>query len=177
MNYWSVQSLQNISINKKLPWFSEIIKKLEVVYIPDVDTLPPDAEEEKAYFKKRGIRSLFIVPMVIKGELFGFLGFDSISELIDWSLNDRALTRLCSEIFVYALNRKEVEKQRIRELDCLYGISHMVENEELTLEDILQGIVNIIEESWVFGLIIEIVQGIFGTSQKPEKFRPGLLKL
>jgi signal transduction histidine kinase/CheY-like chemotaxis protein len=49
------------------------------------------------------------------------------------------------------LNRKTRDlAQRIKILNCLYGISNIMENWSTTLDEIIQGVVNIIPPSWQF---------------------------
>lgn len=40
--------------------------------------------------------------------------------------------------------------ERVKELNCLYGISNLVENPDITLEEICQGIVDLIPSSWQY---------------------------
>jgi PAS domain S-box-containing protein len=40
--------------------------------------------------------------------------------------------------------------ERVKELNCLYGISKVVEQQDISLEEILQGIVNLIPASWQY---------------------------
>ncbi|NQU63033.1 MAG: response regulator [SAR324 cluster bacterium] len=39
-------------------------------------------------------------------------------------------------------------KQTVKELECFYGISRLVETPEITLDEILQGIVDLIPQAW-----------------------------
>lgn len=41
-------------------------------------------------------------------------------------------------------------RKRIKELNCLYSISSLEENENLSLEELFQGIVNIVSKSWQY---------------------------
>ena len=40
--------------------------------------------------------------------------------------------------------------QRVKELNCLYAISHLAEQEELSLDELLQEIVEVIPPSWQY---------------------------
>jgi hypothetical protein len=40
--------------------------------------------------------------------------------------------------------------ERVKELNCLYGISHLFEDERLTLDEILQGVINFVPPAWQF---------------------------
>ena len=41
-------------------------------------------------------------------------------------------------------------KERIKELNCLYGISRLVERESISLDEVLQGVVELISASWQY---------------------------
>jgi len=40
--------------------------------------------------------------------------------------------------------------ERVKELNCLYGISRLFENEELSLDDLLRGVLNFIPPAWQY---------------------------
>ena len=45
---------------------------------------------------------------------------------------------------------EEVLRQRVKELNCLYGISHLVEKRGISLEEIIQGTVDLIPSGWQY---------------------------
>ena len=45
---------------------------------------------------------------------------------------------------------EEVLRERVKELKCLYGISHLVEKRGISLEEIIQGTVDLIPSSWQY---------------------------
>ena len=47
-----------------------------------------EAAEEKRYLKKRGARSLIMIPLIIKGVSWGYLGIDIVDNNRMWSLED-----------------------------------------------------------------------------------------
>jgi signal transduction histidine kinase len=40
--------------------------------------------------------------------------------------------------------------ERVKELNCLYGISHLFEDEKLSMEDILNGVINVMPPAWQY---------------------------
>jgi signal transduction histidine kinase len=40
--------------------------------------------------------------------------------------------------------------ERVKELNCLYGMSHLFEDEALSIEEILQGVINIMPPAWQY---------------------------
>jgi signal transduction histidine kinase len=93
-----------------LPWFAERITSCLFVQIPSVKNLPPEASAEKREFQTQQIQSLLIVPMVWRGKLFGFLGFDSVKQEKRWSEEDIRLLHMAGEIFVNGFEQKMIEE-------------------------------------------------------------------
>jgi len=101
---------QNLAI-RDLPWFFEKIHNLEVVHVPDVAGLPPDAEIEKKEWQTKGARSLINVPIVNGFHLLGFLGFDSVKTKKTWSEDMILLIRMMAGFFASAFVQRKTEEQ------------------------------------------------------------------
>lgn len=80
-------TLQNIPLST-LRWSTGKIQKLYPILINNLDELPLEAAEEKRYLKKRGVRSLIMIPLIIKGVSWGYLGIDIVDNNRMWSLED-----------------------------------------------------------------------------------------
>ncbi|MBA3967991.1 MAG: type IV pili methyl-accepting chemotaxis transducer N-terminal domain-containing protein, partial [Nitrospirales bacterium] len=93
-----------------LPWLAERLISGPFFQISSVDNLPPEASAEKQEFQRQQIQSLVIVPMVLRGKLFGFLGLDSVRHEKIWSEEDIRLLQMAGEIFVNGFERQEVEE-------------------------------------------------------------------
>lgn len=61
--------------------------------------------------------------------------------------------------------------ERVKELDCLYGIATLVENPDISLEEILQGVVNLIPSSWQYPEITCSRIILEGNEYKTENFK------
>lgn len=114
------------------PWWYDQIKRNRLVYIDDVENLPPDAEREKQELRDQNTRSLLCVPIMQSERVTGVLGFDSIKKTIKWSEDHIALLNIISELFSNAFARK-ISGQKIRflsfydQLTGLYNRSYMEE--------------------------------------------------
>jgi PAS domain S-box-containing protein len=106
-----IDRLKNIHIQTELPWFAERIHKGATFFIASVASLPPEAALERKHFEAQDIQSLIVVPMISRGQLVGFLGFDSVSSPRRWSDEDLALLHFVGELLVNALERKNWEKE------------------------------------------------------------------
>lgn len=105
-----IHRVQGVVGDEAFPYFSKIIKNLEVFWVPRVEDLPAEAHLEKREFQRQKIQSVLNVPMVIRDKLVGFLGLDSVRAERHWSDDVVELLRLIGAIFVNALERKEVQE-------------------------------------------------------------------
>lgn len=105
-----IDNLQNIHLDDDLPWFSKQIRNLQLFLVESVYALPPEAEVEKQHFEDQDIQSLVVIPMVEKGKLMGFLGFDAVRAPRSWSPEDRNLLTITGEILAGAISRRRTEQ-------------------------------------------------------------------
>ncbi|HKP94247.1 MAG TPA: EAL domain-containing protein [Fibrobacteria bacterium] len=104
-----IEGLKGLKVSR-FPWFMEKIRLLQTVHVPSVSALPEKAAAEKAEFEREGIKSLVIVPMVHRGTLRGYLGFDSVHREKTWPEETIQVLRMAGEIFINALERKKVDQ-------------------------------------------------------------------
>ena len=102
--------VKSVSVDA-LPWLVEQIKNKKYVNIPDVDSLPPEAEAEKKEFKSQDICSLLSIPMMKNGIVFGFLGLDTVKEKKIWTENQVMLLTVVTELVSNAYTRKLAEEK------------------------------------------------------------------
>ncbi|MBW1727144.1 MAG: PAS domain S-box protein [Deltaproteobacteria bacterium] len=65
---------------------------------------------------------------------------------------------------------------RVKELNCLYGIANLVEQQDLSLEELLQGTVNLIPPSWQYPEITCARIILHGKEWKTNNFRETIWK-
>lgn len=92
------------------PWFSEQLKKMDVVHVSSPEDLPAEASAERKLLKMRGIQSIVVVPMVSAGNLFGVLTFSTLRSKKTWTEEDVALFKITGEMFAGALVRRQSEE-------------------------------------------------------------------
>ena len=105
-----IGDLQDVNIDRELPWVSDRIRGQEVVHVPDVAALPPEARLDRAHFEAQGIKSLIAVPLASGGRFLGILGFDAVRERRNWTEDDRALLRFVGGILTHAIERDRAER-------------------------------------------------------------------
>jgi len=106
-----IKNLKGIAMDEELPWFWEKMKAKETFYVPAVAELRPEAQLEKKHFEMQDIQALVVVPMLSKGILKGFLGFDSIRSRKTWPENIVNLLRISGESISLALDREHAEQR------------------------------------------------------------------
>lgn len=104
-----IEDRQNIPL-EALYWWQEKINQREIIYIPSVANLSRAERITKTILCSHAIQALIVVPMVDRGSLIGFLGFDAVRSEKTWSDDIIALLRIVGEMFVNALERKRVEE-------------------------------------------------------------------
>lgn len=102
------ENMQEISA-ETMRWAVPRLQQGEIITIPSVPDMPNEAKNEKENLLSQGIRSVIYVPMQSGGKIIGFLGFTSLQRNRNWKGDEISLIRLCGQIFVNALGRKETE--------------------------------------------------------------------
>jgi PAS domain S-box-containing protein len=127
-----------------LPQIMEKLNRLETLYVPRVADFAPDGDAEKELLQAQDIRSFILVPMVYGRSLMGFLGFDSVRAEKSWSEEAIVLLRIVGEIFVNALERRQIEEV-IRRFNV--ELEQRVIERTAELQESEQKFRNIIEQS------------------------------
>ena len=113
---------------ESLPWYMKELKEQGMFSCPSVDRLGPEAQAEKDEWRREGIRSLITVPMMFKGRMVGFVGFDSVETEKSWPESVPFLMRMVGESFAGAMERRRVENElraAHREMEAfVYTVSH-----------------------------------------------------
>ena len=93
------------------PWSTEKMRNLEIIHVPDIEGLPPEAEREKIEWQKRGIQSLIHVPIVNGFTLIGFLGFDCVNKKKTWTDDMMLLIKMMAGFFASAFVQRKTEEK------------------------------------------------------------------
>ena len=108
-----IDTLQNYPITCT-PWHFARLRQGGIVDVPDVDELPPEAEPEKREFHRLGLKSILSIAVRRQGDLFGFLGIDSVARKRDWDEGEAALLRIVADMIAGALIRERAAKELIQ---------------------------------------------------------------
>ncbi|MDD5521551.1 MAG: PAS domain S-box protein [Kiritimatiellae bacterium] len=105
-----IQKLKGLDLLHFSWCISQLVNK-QVIKIPKVADLPPEAVNEKREFDSENIKALVMIPLVCGASTIGFIGFDSVSKERDWSEDAISLLKIVGEIIASAIERKRVEWQ------------------------------------------------------------------
>ncbi|MBN1995467.1 MAG: PAS domain S-box protein [Anaerolineae bacterium] len=105
-----IQKLQGLAL-ADFPWFAQKIKNLEIIHVPRVADLPDEARLAQAKLQALGIQSIINIPMLHRGSLVGFFGFDTLKTEKAWGTEEINLLKVVAEMLVNALERKQVEQR------------------------------------------------------------------
>ncbi len=98
-------SVQSLPVTQ-VPWFMTQIAQRQVVYVPQVNSLPETAQAEKAVWFAQETQYLVCVPIQSGGGLIGFLGFNGVSREQALAKQDIDLLQTAGEILGGAIERQ-----------------------------------------------------------------------
>jgi formate hydrogenlyase transcriptional activator len=118
------------------PWaFEKLVEKHEVVSFSRLDDLPPEAGVDRQTYAEWGIRSALDIPIITGGSAVHVVAINSVKSERVWPEELFPRLQLLGEIFVNALERKQIRlelEQRLREIEEL---KQRLENENIYLHE------------------------------------------
>jgi len=95
----------------EFPWSRDRALRGQVVCFSRVDDLPPEASADQASYRRRGIKSMVLVPLIATGVRIGVLGLTSVRAERCWSDGIVERLRLLSEILTAAVMRLRADSE------------------------------------------------------------------
>jgi PAS domain S-box-containing protein len=118
-----IENLKNLPTTMT-PWWMKQLCDNNIIHITDVSLMSAEAKAEKEILENQDIRSLMVLPLIVSGELAGFIGFDNVMETGAWSSDNVALLKIVAEVIGTALEHKRAEekyrKQFEEALDAIF---------------------------------------------------------
>ena len=96
--------------------------------------------------------SLMLIPILIQDNVIGLLQVMSNNKQYMDAAKVKLFEGIVHSLSIAIINKRAqgALRERVKELSCLYEISKVAENENLSLEEMLQQIVNLIPPAWQF---------------------------
>ncbi|MBT8098730.1 MAG: sigma 54-interacting transcriptional regulator, partial [Gammaproteobacteria bacterium] len=111
----------------EFPWIKGRLKSNVVIRVDDVNNVADDSRSEWAWFRRRGVKSFVLIPLVIDGEFVGASTFSHLQNTRAWSDQDivdlRVFTELLASVLVRIRSRKALD-------DALAGLQRATDRLE-----------------------------------------------
>lgn len=98
-------NLQNLAC-ADYNWTLTELFNAEYIYIPSVENMSELAQTEQELLLSQQIQSLLMIPLKRDTRLYGFLGFDAVTQARAWSMEDINLLIIVAKVLLYANDRK-----------------------------------------------------------------------
>ncbi|MCX6278327.1 MAG: PAS domain S-box protein [Bacteroidetes bacterium] len=102
-----IKNLQAILLSQ-LPAWVETHLKGEMLIVPDVSKLEQESVMRQI-LEPQGVKTLITVPMFLHGECLGFVGFDSVKIVKQWSGEEITFLKLLADLLCNVVDRKRTE--------------------------------------------------------------------
>ena len=113
----TIERIQDVALDT-FPWSMGKFLGGEMLIVPSVSDLPPEATNERLEFGRQSIQSVLDVPMASGGRVLGFIGLDSVREKKMWAEDTNSLLKIVGHVFANALenqkNRQALEESEER---------------------------------------------------------------
>lgn len=113
---WCAPGVDSAALNEPdlrvedMEWMMQRLGGLRILHIQRVSELPAGARAEQAYWTRMGATSVLLVPIILGGELVGYLGYDVVRGERFWSDDELGLQRTVANIIVNGLARVRAEE-------------------------------------------------------------------
>ena len=96
---------------ESIPWARKRCLRGEVIDVPRTADLPEEAAAEKRILQSIGTHSFVSIPLIVGGQAWGMVNFDTIRRERDWRVDLVTQHQLVGELFANALVRKRAESE------------------------------------------------------------------
>ncbi|MDJ0574579.1 MAG: PAS domain S-box protein, partial [Xenococcaceae cyanobacterium MO_234.B1] len=103
-----IQNAQNFPVTM-FPWSIPQLQQGEILYVPNIDNLPPEATVDRENWSTFNLRSLICIPFKFQNTVRGWIGFASFRQQETWSKRKINLLKVVGEIFASTLQRQQIE--------------------------------------------------------------------
>jgi GAF domain-containing protein/DNA-binding CsgD family transcriptional regulator len=98
--------LQNIP-SAQLAWGVDLLKNGDIINFADIEACPEGGEKE--IMRRVGVKSVLILPLLIKTDFFGCIGFEEYTHHREWTAEDINILTTAAQIMTKAIEGKMAE--------------------------------------------------------------------
>ncbi len=111
-----IDNLQNIPLESLPDWVASH-RAGQLMHIPDVEMLAPESGSYQV-LKPQGIRTLITLPLMHEDSCLGFVGFDVVEHLRQWTSNEISILKMAAHIITNSRIKYQIneEMDRARQL-------------------------------------------------------------
>ncbi len=178
-NIW-VNILQG-KFNSSLPFFTE----KGTFWINDLDNLSSVtkkiSKQESVWYpiNTKNCKSLVIVPFLFSKDIIGLLQLKNIKKKLISEFEIEEVEEFAHTLGVILLNQysQAALQERVKELICLYGMSRVAKQIDISLEDLLYRIMELIPPAWQYPELTQTRIILDGFDFSKPEFEEGQHKL
>ncbi|MCP3984795.1 MAG: response regulator [bacterium] len=91
-------------------WTTQRYRDGEITMVERPEELPPEAENERAFLIRRGVRSWLAIPLQVPGVAIGYQSFETLTYNKRWSEEEISALRVMAEILASTITRVRAEQ-------------------------------------------------------------------
>jgi len=102
------------------PWWMERLRNGELILVPEVSLMPPEARAEREILEAQDVLSVLVLPIYTDGEFSGFIGLDNVQFARTWDDDTREYLQVAADMVSSTLTRERrfrIATERTRELE------------------------------------------------------------
>jgi formate hydrogenlyase transcriptional activator len=120
------------------PWATQQILSGHTLRFNSLDEMPPEAATDEENFRRLGVKSLLLLPLVVVGKHMGMVAFGAFKAERQWPESLVNRLRLVAEVFANALARRASEEALQTALKTVKALKERLEAENVSLRQDLQ---------------------------------------
>jgi len=144
----NLSKLKDINISE-FKWWVDMLLENKVFKFNNIEKIPIEAIIEKELLKSHNIKSIFLIPIKTNKKVIGFIGMDSIDDLISWDEEKieylQMILNVISDAYIKIEYEGELIKQREVAVNANKAKAEFLANMSHEIRTPLNGVIGFIE--------------------------------